>query len=339
MSGEATEFTPGDSSPVGADAHVRRIGSSDLSAYPVALGGAVFGWTLPSGRSTDILDRFVELGGSLVETADSYSSGMSEQIIGKWMRERGNRDDVILATKVGRHAENPGLSRQSILGAVEASLERLQTDHIDLLYFHADDLSVSLEESLSTVETLIQAGKVRYIGASNFTADRLLEARIASGTGLPRFEAVALEYSLLRRDIVEGNISLMAQAQGMSVMPYFVLANGFLGRHRNIKSFNPSDTRARRAAQHGGRHGTHVLRILDNIAMTHGVDISTVALAWVLGRPGVGIPSVGVESLRELEALMHAPEVQLSRHQIAELDKASADHSRNWLPTRTKASS
>jgi aryl-alcohol dehydrogenase-like predicted oxidoreductase len=294
---------------------------------------------LPSGRSTDILDRFVELGGSLVETADSYSSGMSEQIIGKWMRERGNRDDVILATKVGRHAENPGLSRQSILGAVEASLERLQTDHIDLLYFHADDLTVSLEESLSTVETLIQAGKVRYIGASNFTADRLLEARIAAGTGLPRFEAVALEYSLLRRDIVEGNISLMAQAQGMSVMPYFVLANGFLGRHRNIKSFNPSDTRARRAAQHGGRHGTHVLRILDNIAMTHGVDISTVALAWVLGRPGVGIPSVGVESLRELEALMHAPEVQLSRHHIAELDKASADHSRNWLPTRTKASS
>lgn len=337
MSGEATEFTPGDTSPVGADAHVRRIGSSDLSAYPVALGGAVFGWTLPSGRSTDILDRFVELGGSLVETADSYSSGMSEQIIGKWMRERGNRDDVVLATKVGRHAENPGLSRQSIVGAVEASLERLQTDRIDLLYFHADDLSVSLEESLSTVETLIQAGKVRYIGASNFTADRLLEARIAAGTGLPRFEAAALEYSLLRRDIVEGNIALMTQAQGMSVMPYFVLANGFLGRHRNIKSFNPTDTRARRAAQHGGRHGTHVLRILDNIAMTHGVDVSTVALAWVLGRPGVGIPSVGVESLRELEALMHAPEVQLSRHQLAELDKASADHTRNWLPPRSKA--
>lgn len=339
MSGEATEFTPRDTGPVGSGALARRIGSSDLTAYPVALGGAVFGWTLPSGRSTDILDRFVELGGSLVETADSYSSGMSEQIIGKWMRERGNRDDVILATKVGRHAENPGLNRQSILGAVEASLERLQTDHIDLLYFHADDPTVSLEESLSTVETLIQSGKVRYIGASNFTADRLLEARIAAGTGLPRFEAVALEYSLLRRDIVEGNIALMAQAQGMSVMPYFVLANGFLGRHRNIKSFNPSDTRARRAAQHGGRHGTHVLRILDNIAMSHGVDISTVALAWVLGRPGVGIPSVGVESLRELEALMHAPEVQLNRHQLAELDKASADHSRNWLPARSKATS
>ena len=130
---------------------------------------------------------------------------------------------------------------------------------------------------------------------------------------------------------------MMAIAQRMSVMPYFVLANGFLGRHRNIKSFNPSDTRARRAAQHGGRHGTHVLRILDNIAMTQGVDISTVALAWVLGRPAVGIPTVGVESIRELEALMHAPQVQLTRQQLADLDRASAEQGRNWLPGRQRS--
>jgi aryl-alcohol dehydrogenase-like predicted oxidoreductase len=261
---------------------------------------------------------------------------MAEQIIGKWMRERGNRDDVVVATKVGRHPEYPGLSSQNIIASVEASLERLQSDHIDLLYFHAEDPDVSLEESLSAVETLMQAGKVRALGASNFSADRLLEARIAAGSGLPRFEAIALEYSLLRRDIVEGNISLMAIAQRMSVMPYFVLANGYLGRHRNIKSFNPSDTRARRAAQHGGRHGAGVLKILDNIAMTQGIDISTVALAWVLGRPAVGIPSVGVESLRELEALMHAPFVELTRQQLADLDRASAEHSRNWLPGRQR---
>jgi aryl-alcohol dehydrogenase-like predicted oxidoreductase len=262
---------------------------------------------------------------------------MSEQIIGKWMRERGNRDQVVVATKVGRHPEFPGLSAQNIIAAVDASLERLQSDHIDLLYFHAEDPDVSLEESLSAVETLMQAGKVRALGASNFSADRLLEARIAAGSGLPRFEAVALEYSLLRRDIVEGNIAMMAIAQHMSVMPYFVLANGFLGRHRNIKSFNPNDTRARRAAQHGGRHGTHVLRILDNIAMTQGVDISTVAVAWVLGRPAVGIPTAGVESLRELEALMHAPQVQLTRQQLADLDRASAEHGRNWLPGRQRS--
>lgn len=336
MTGETGEITSGTGSSEGVIHPVRRIGQTDIEVYPVALGTAVFGWTLPSGRSTDLLDRFVELGGNLVDTADSYSSGMSEQIIGKWMRERGNRDNVVVATKVGRHPEYPGLSAQNIIASVEASLERLQSDHIDLLYFHAEDPDVSLEESLSAVETLMQSGKVRALGASNFSADRLLEARIAAGSGLPRFEAIALEYSLLRRDIVEGNMSMMAIAQRMSVMPYFVLANGFLGRHRNIKSFNPTDTRARRAAQHGGRHGTGVLRILDNIAMTQGIDISTVALAWVLGRPAVGIPTVGVESIRELEALMHAPLVDLTRQQLADLDRTSAEQSRNWLPGRQR---
>ena len=336
MTGDTGEITSGAERSEEVMSPVRRIGQTDIQVYPVALGTAVFGWTLPSGRSTDLLDRFVELGGNLVDTADSYSSGMSEQIIGKWMRERGNRDQVVVATKVGRHPEFPGLSAQNIISSVEASLERLQSDHIDLLYFHAEDPDVSLEESLSAVETLMQAGKVRALGASNFSADRLLEARIAAGSGLPRFEAIALEYSLLRRDIVEGNMSMMAIAQRMSVMPYFVLANGFLGRHRNIKSFNPSDTRARRAAQHGGRHGTQVLRNLDNIAMTQGIDISTVALAWVLGRPAVGIPTAGVESIRELEALMHAPQVELTRQQLSELDRASAEQSRNWLPGRPR---
>ena len=337
MTGESGEITSGENILSEVEAPARYIGQTDIEVYPVALGGAVFGWTLPSGRSTDVLDRFVELGGNLVDTSDSYSSGMSEQIIGKWMRERGNRDSVVVATKVGRHPEYPGLSAQNIISAVEASLERLQSDHIDLLYFHAEDPDVSLEESLSAVETLMQAGKVRALGASNFSADRLLEARIAAGSGLPRFEAVALEYSLLRRDIVEGNIAMMSIAQRMSVMPYFVLANGYLGRHRNIKTFNPSDTRSRRAAQHGGRHGSHVLKTLDNIAMTQGVDISTIALAWVMGRPAVGVPTVGVESIRELEALMHAPQVVLTRQQIAELDRASAEQGRNWLPGRTRS--
>jgi aryl-alcohol dehydrogenase-like predicted oxidoreductase len=337
MSEETGETTSGATGPVEAENPVRRIGQSDIQAYPVALGGAVFGWTLPSGRSTDLLNRFVELGGQLVDTSDSYSSGMSEQIIGKWMRERGIRDDVVVATKVGRHPEYSGLSGQNIIAAVEASLQRLQTDHIDLLYFHAEDSDVSLEESLSAAENLIQAGKVRILGASNFSADRLLEARIAAGSGLPRFEAIALEYSLVRREIVDGNMSMMAIAQRISVMPYFVLANGFLGRHRNIKSFSPTDTRARRAAQHGGRHGTGVLRVLDNIAMTQGVDISTIAVAWVLGRPAVGIPTVGVESLRELEALMHAPTVELTRQNIADLDRASAEQGRNWIPGRHRS--
>jgi aryl-alcohol dehydrogenase-like predicted oxidoreductase len=322
--------------PISLSSAPRRIGQSDIQAFPLALGGAVFGWTLPSGRSADILDRFVDLGGNMVDTADSYSSGMSEQIIGKWMRDRGNRDRVIVATKVGRHPDFPGLTPRNIRDAVEASLVRLQTDHIDVLYFHAPDPEVALEESLAAAEELLRSGKIRVLGASNFSADQLLHARVLAGTGLPRFEAVSLEYSLMRRDIVEGNVAMMALAQSVSVMPYFVLANGFLGRHRNIKTFSPNDTRARRAAQHGGRHGTHVLRVLDNIAMTHGVDISTVATSWVLGRPGVGIPIIGPESLRELEALMHAPMVRLTRQQLADLERASAEHVRSWGAARHK---
>lgn len=325
-----------DTGPIDPLTLPRRIGYSDLVSYPIALGTAVFGWTLPSGRSNDMLNKFVELGGSMVDTADSYSSGMAEQIIGKWMREKRNRADVIVATKIGRHPDFTGLSPKSIRGAVEASLERLQTDYIDLLYFHADDDSVALEESLAAVDELIQAGKVRNLGASNFTADRLLEARVVSARGLPRFQAVTLEYSLMRRDIVEGNIAMMAMAQGISIMPYFVLANGFLGRHRGIKDVKPGDIRGRRALQYVGRHGTHILRVLDNVAMSHGVDISTIALAWVLGRPGVGIASIGVETQSELEALMHAPLVKLSRTQRAELDRVSAEHVRSWVPTRNK---
>ena len=314
----------------------RRVGSSELTAFPLALGGAVFGWTLPSGRSTDLLDRFVELGGTFIDTADSYASGMSEQIIGKWMRERGIRDQITVSTKIGRHPDFAGLAPQTIRDAVEASLERLQTSHIDLLYFHCDDESVPLEESLAAAGDLIQSGKVRYLGASNFSAARLLEARVASARGLPRFEAVTLEYSLMRRDIVEGNLAMIAQAQSVSVMPYFALANGFLGRHRNIRSFNANDMRARRAASHAGRHGTHVLRVLDNIAMANGVDISAVAVAWVLGQPGVGIASLGAESMRELEALMHAPTILLTRSQRADLDHASAETQRSWAVPRRK---
>lgn len=312
----------------------RAIGQSGIEAFPIALGAAVFGWTLPSGLSTQILDKFTELGGSLIDTADSYSSGMSEQIIGRWMSQRKNRDRVVIATKVGRHPEFTGLSRANIISAVEGSLERLQTDCIDLLYFHAEDPETSLEESLAAAETLISAGKVKYLGASNFGADQLLTARILAGGGLPRFEAVALEYSLIRRDIVEGNLAMMARTQNMSIMPYFVLANGYLGRLRGVKNFSPEDIRARRAAQHANRHSAHILKVAEDIALSHGVVVSTIATAWVLSRPGVGIPAVGVDSLSDLEALMHAPFVELSRHELAELEKASSEVPRSWVPGR-----
>jgi aryl-alcohol dehydrogenase-like predicted oxidoreductase len=309
----------------------RRVGETDIDAFPLALGTAVFGWTVPSGRANDLLNRFVELGGNVIDTADSYSSGQAEQIIGTWMRTARTREKMTLATKVGRGAEYPGLSPRSIRLGVEASLERLQTDHVDVLYFHADDPTVPLEESLAAADELIQAGKVRYLAASNYSPERLIEARIASGSGLPRFEAVAAEYSLLRRDIVEGNTTMVALAQGIAIMPYFVLANGFLGRNRELTHSSPTDVRARRAASHAGRHGTAVLRTLDDIAMHHGVEISSVALAWVLARPGVSVCAVGAETISDLDALMHTPHLVLSRAETAELDKVSSEDHRARL--------
>lgn len=309
---------------------LRPIGRSGITTSPLTLGAAVFGWTVPNGRAKDLLDRYMALGGTMVDTADSYASGMSEQIIGSWMRERKNRDQIVLATKVGRHPDNAGLSGRNIRAAVDASLERLQTDCIDLLYFHADDVDTPLEESLTAVGELIGVGKVRALGASNFSAGRLLEARVLSSAGLPRVEAAALEYSLMRRDIVEGDVAMTCQAQAISIMPYFVLANGYLGRLRNIKEAKPGDTRGRRAASHSGRHGVTILRMLDDIAMAHGVEASTVAVAWALQRPSVGAVTIGPESVTELDALMHAPSIRLTRQQIADLDRVSAPHQRTW---------
>lgn len=309
---------------------LRPIGRSGINTSPLTLGGAVFGWTVPNGRAKDLLDRYTALGGTMVDTADSYASGLSEQIIGSWMRERKNRDNVLLATKVGRHPDCAGLSGRAIRSAVEASLERLQTDRIDLLYFHAEDEDTPLEESLAAVGELVSAGKVRALGASNFSADKLLEARVLSSTGLPRIEAAALEYSLMRRDIVEGDVLMTAQAQGISILPYFVLANGYLGRMRTLREATPGDTRERRAARHNGRHGHAVLRVLDDIAMVHGVEASTVAVAWVLQRPGVGAVTIGPESVNELEALMDAPNIRLTRSQREELDRVSESAHRSW---------
>lgn len=313
-----------------AQSLLRPIGRSGIATSPLTLGAAVFGWTVPNGRAKDLLDRYTALGGTMVDTADSYSSGMSEQIIGSWMRERKNRDEIVLATKVGRHPDHEGLSGRNIRAAVDASLERLQTDHIDLLYFHADDPATPLEESLAAVAGLVDAGKVRALGASNFSAGRLLEARVLSSAGLPRVEATALEYSLMRRDIVEGDVAMTCLAQSISLMPYFVLANGYLGRLRTIKEAKPGDTRGRRAASHSGRHGSSVLRVLDDVAMAHGVEASTVAVAWVLQRPGVGAVTIGPELLTDLEALMHAPSIRLTRQQVSDLDRISAPQPRAW---------
>ncbi|WP_314149582.1 aldo/keto reductase [uncultured Leifsonia sp.] len=301
----------------------RRIGESDLAVYPLSLGASVFGWTADGDTSLAILDRFAALGGDFIDTADSYVGGRSEVLIGKWMRERGNRDDLVVATKVGRHHENPGLGSVSIVRAVEASLERLQTDRIDLLYFHDDDPEVPLEDSLATAEWLIETGKVRYLAASNFSADRLIEARILASAGLPKFVAIQAQYNLMHRAEFESALRIVAAAQGLAVMPYYALANGFLtGKYRS-KGDLTADARSVRASAYVNRRGMRVLAALDRIAAEHGVTPASIAIAWLLAKRTIVAPVASASRPEQVDALMAAAGIRLTRAQMLDLDRAS----------------
>ena len=301
----------------------RRIGESDLAVYPLSLGASVFGWTADGDTSLAILDRFTELGGDFIDTADSYVGGRSEVLIGKWMRERRNRDRMVVATKVGRHHDNPGLGSVSMIRAVEASLERLQTDHIDLLYFHEDDPETPLEDSLATAEWLIESGKVRYLGASNFSADRLIEARILASSGLPKFVAIQTQYNLMHRSEFESAPRIVAAAQGLAVMPYYALANGFLtGKYRS-KGDLTAGARSVRAAAYVNRRGQRVLAVLDRIAAEHHVAPASIALVWLLAKRTIAAPVASASRPDQVDALMAAAGIRLTRSQMLDLDRVS----------------
>jgi len=301
----------------------RRIGESDLAVYPLSLGASVFGWTADGDTSLAILDRFTELGGNFIDTADSYVGGRSEVLIGTWMRERGNRDRVVVGTKIGRHHENPGLGAVSIVRAVEASLERLKTDYIDVLYFHDDDPETPLEDSLATAEWLIESGKVRYLAASNFSADRLIEARILASSGLPKFVAIQNQYNLMHRTEFESAPRIVAAAQGLAVMPYYALANGFLtGKYRS-KSDLTAGARSIRASAYVNRRGQRVLAVLDRIAKEHRAAPASIALAWLLAKRTVVAPVASASRPDQVDALMAAAGIRLTRAQMLDLDRVS----------------
>jgi len=302
----------------------RTIGETDLSVHPLALGCSVFGWTTDGDTAMQILDRHWELGGNFLDTADSYAAGRSEVLIGSWMRTRGLRDDIVISTKIGRNRDNPGLSPRSIVGAVHASLERLGTDHIDLLHFHFDDLDVPLEESLGAMEMLIAAGTVRYLAASNFTAERLMEARVLAANGLPRFVALETPYNLMNRVSFESSLALVTRAQGIAVMPYFALAHGFLTGKYHSKSDLTDSIRAGRASVYLNRTGLKVLAVLERIAEDHGVAPSTIALAWLLAKDGVVAPVASASRPDQVDALVAAAAVRLGRADMVDLDKVSA---------------
>ena len=303
----------------------RVVGSSDLRVYPVALSGNVFGWTADDPATTSILDTFAEGGGNFVDTADSYASGRSELMIGRWMRIRRNRDTMVVATKVGKSRENPGMRAEAIKRSVAASLTRLGASHIDLLYLHIDDESVDFDETLLAVDELIGEGKVRYFGGSDHTGNRLIQARIACGQmGVAPMVAVQPQYNLLHREEYETGLAHVAAIQGLGVMPRFALASGFLSGKYRQRADVAHNSRGRDAVKYMRRRGFKVLNALDEVADEQNASVATIALAWLLNKPGVVAPVVSASNAAQVPELLAAARVQLTRHQSAELDRVSS---------------
>jgi len=314
--------------------HHRSLGHSGLKVAPWALGGNVFGWTVKPADSAAILDAFVGEGFNLIDTADVYSrwvpgnsGGESETIIGQWLAKRKKRDDVLIATKVGMDlgGDKKGLSRRWILQAVEDSLRRLQTDYIDLYQSHQDDPGVPQDETLAAYAELITAGKVRAIGASNFPAARLLQAReLHNEKRLPPYESLQPEYNLLDRDEYETKLEPACTRLGMGVITYFSLASGFLtGKYRSEADLK-GKSRSERVKKYLNPRGWKVLAALDAIAAARQVKPGQVALAWVMARPGVTAAIASATSVAQLQELAGAARLKLTEPEMAALNSASA---------------
>ncbi|EYT79831.1 alcohol dehydrogenase [Streptomyces sp. Tu 6176] len=311
---------------------LHKLGSSDLEVFPLALGGNVFGWTADQERSFAVLDAYTAAGGNFLDTADSYSAwveghrgGESETIIGKWIKERGNRSDVVVATKVSQHPDFQGLSAANIKAAADASLKRLGTDHIDLYYTHFDRPEVPVEEIIGALDELVRAGKVRYIAASNISAERLKESLdFSEREGLARYVALQPHYNLVSRDTYEGALRDLAERAGLAAVPYYALAAGFLtGKYRPGTTVD--SPRAQGAAKHlETERGQKVLAALDEVARARGAETATVALAWLAAQPTVVAPIASARTVEQLPALLGVAELRLTDEETAKLTSASA---------------
>jgi len=308
------------------------IGKSDLVVFPLGLGGNTFGWTSDKETSFAVLDRYAVGGGNFVDTADSYSAwvpghtgGESETIIGEWTKARGNRDSVVIATKVSRHPQFRGLSAKSIAGGADASLGRLQTDYIDLYYAHYDDPDVPVEESAGAFRQLQVAGKIRHVGLSNYTAPRLREwLAVGQAAGWPLPVAFQPEYNLVAREPYESEFAPIVAEFGLGVLPYSALASGFLtGKYRTTAD-NAGAARRSAAARYLTSTGLAVLAALDDTAAAHGVEVASVAIAWLLARPGVVAPLASARTVDQLGPLLAATTLKLTADEVTALDRASA---------------
>lgn len=312
----------------------RILGNTAISIAPLAFGGNVFGWTTDTPTAYRLLDHFTDAGFSLVDTADVYSNwvtgnsgGESETIIGQWMKERSNRQNVIIATKGGSSMVRGGpknLSRTYIIDAVEASLRRLQSDYIDLYQIHYDDLSTHPEETLRAFATLVEQGKVRWIGASNIQPDRLeLSLKISDELALPRYNTLQPGYNLYDREPFESELVGLCEKNNLSVLPYYSLASGFLtGKYRGLQDTHQS-LRGEKVKQYFTPRGWRIVEALDQVAREYSVHPATIALAWLLSRPQVAAPIASATSIEQLDDLMKAPELQLSAAALDLLNNSS----------------
>ena len=312
----------------------RILGDSGLEVAPLALGGNVFGWTADEPTSFRVLDAFVAAGGNLIDTADVYSAwvpgnkgGESEAVLGKWLKRRGTRGKVLIATKVGKEMGpgRRGLSKSYLLRAAEDSLRRLQTDRIDLYQSHADDPGTPLEETLEAYAQLIRQGKVRAIGASNYTADRLSQAlEVGTRPGYPSYQCLQPLYNLYDRADYETELEPLCLEKGVGVIPYFSLASGFLtGKYRSEKDL-ANRSRGEFVKKYMNDRGFRILGALDQVAAQYHSVPAVVSLAWLIARPGVTAPIASATSLDQLTDLIEATKLELDPSSIELLNTASA---------------
>ncbi len=311
----------------------RKLGNSDLFVSPITFGGNVFGWTIDETKSFEILDHFTDAGFNFIDTADVYSrwkpgnqGGESEEIIGNWMKSRNNRNEIILTTKVGSDmGAGKSLKKEYILKAVEASLKRLKTEYIDLYLSHFDDVETPVQETLEAYDQLIRAGKIRWVGASNFSPERLKESlEVSKKNSLPIYQTYQPEYNLYNREDYEKNFEQICLDNNLGVTNYYALASGFLtGKYRSEADLSKS--------QRGGGiktflndRGFKILKALDEVSEQYNSSPASIALAWLMARPSITAPIASVTNLDQLKDLTSAASIKLNTEDISILDEASA---------------
>lgn len=311
----------------------RKLGNSGLEVAPLAFGGNVFGWTVDEPTSFALLDAFVEAGFNLIDTADMYSrwvqghsGGESETIIGKWLKRSGKRAKVVIASKVGKEMgpNSQGLSKPYILQAVEDSLQRLQTDYIDLYQSHADDPETPLEETLEAYDQLIRQGKVRAVGASNYSAQRLAQSlEVSEQTGYPRYESLQPLFNLYDREDYEKELEPLCREKGLGVISYFSLASGFLtGKYQSKDNLSKS-ARGDFVKKYLNERGFRIIEALDRVAQQHNMTPVKIALAWLISHPSITAPIASATNLEQLNELIEATTIELNPSVIDLLNQAS----------------